>query len=120
MPPSDESTPLSDKASELLLQLWYQVQSNDRRLTRVQLRKLAQQLSSDALEAGLRSEELIIAIKESWKSREVVTRARNPERMQGVIDEFISLCITEYYPKGDDPDESRGGWDRHRTSPIKP
>src|SRR5215510_13116984 len=115
MPPSDDSRPLSDKSSELLVQLWYQVQINDRRLTRVQLRKIAQQLSSDALETGLRSEELIIAIKESWKSREVIPRSRNPARMQVVIDEFISLCISEYYPEPDDPEESRGRWGRQRA-----
>src|SRR5215510_16167318 len=119
MPPSNASRPLSDKASELLVQLWYQVQINDRRLTRVRLRKIAQQLSSEALEAGLRSEELIIAIKESWKAREVMARVRNPQRMQGVIDEFISLCITEYYPERDDAEESRGRRDRRRATPTR-
>jgi len=73
----------------------------------------------EALEAGLRSEELIIAIKESWRAREVMPRARNPERMQGVIDEFISLCITEYYPERDDPKESRDRRDRRRASPAR-
>ena len=120
MPPSGESRPLSNSASELLVQLWNQIQLNDGRLTQVRLRKIAQRLSSDALETGLRSEELIIAIKESWKSREVMTDARNPQRMQGVIDQFISLCITEYYPERDDPKESQRGRDRRRASPTKP
>jgi len=97
-PPSGNSKQqLSDKASALLVQLWQRIQVDERRVTRVSLRKIAQQVSFDARKAGLRSEELIVAVKESWKSRDGINPAHDPRSSHGTVAEFISLCIAEFY-----------------------
>jgi len=119
-PSNGESKQLPRKANELLVQLWHQIQTDERQLTQVRLRRIAQQVSLDACEAGLRSEELIIAVKESWRAREGITHVPDPQRSQVILADFISLCITEYYPKGDDTVPSRASDDRRRGSAIRP
>lgn len=97
IPPRGDSNQLTSKASELLVQLWQQIEASDRQLTRVSLRKIAQQVTFDARKTGWRPEELVLAVKGSWKLHDGIGRARDPRRSQATVAEFISLCITEFY-----------------------
>jgi len=103
-----------------LVQLWCQIQIDEPQLTRVRLRKIAQQVSRDAREAGLRSEELIVAVKESWQSREGMTHTRDPQRLQQALADFISLCIAEFYLRRNASDLATDSADEHRASGAKP
>lgn len=60
------------------------------------LRDTIQALCTDAQRAGLRSEELIVLFKTTWRSRpELATVTRG--ELNPVLDRVITMCIEEYY-----------------------
>ena len=120
IPPSGNSKQqLPHQASELLVQLWNRIQADGRQVTRVSLRKIAQQVTFGARKAGFRSEQLVLAVKESWKSRDGIDPARDPRRSQGIVAEFISLCIAEFYGWSETELEADGD-DGRRAPNTKP
>lgn len=66
--------------------------------SRRHLRDVAKRVSSDARAMGLRSEELVVAIKESWASHfDDAHPARGAKHLQPVVTELITACIEEFY-----------------------
>jgi hypothetical protein len=67
-------------------------------VTRRHLRDVARRVSADARAAGLRPEQLVVAIKESWAAHHDDAHP-NPGRklLQPMVTELISDCIEEFY-----------------------
>lgn len=66
--------------------------------SRRHLREVAKRVSSDARAVGLRSEELVVAIKESWASHlDQAHPTRGVKHLQPVVTELITACIEEFY-----------------------
>jgi hypothetical protein len=64
-------------------------------------RAAVRELCDDAHRRHLQAEQLLIAIKDAWRS---MPEARTDARLgapQHSLDRFISLCIEEYYARGD-------------------
>jgi hypothetical protein len=96
-PERNGSSALSSDANELLDELWrYAHASHERDISRELLRTVARHVSLDAHRLGLRSEELIISLKQSWRVDER-RRAGERQRLQWVLSEMISTCIEEFY-----------------------
>ena len=88
---------LSPETNEFLAQLWRQLDIDAREVSRARLRATAQHVSVDAYETGLFPEDVIIAVRESWNTREGRRPTREPQRTQAAIAELISFCIVEFY-----------------------
>ena len=60
------------------------------------LRRTIQELCVDAQLAGLRSEELIVLFKATWRARPELGTVTRGE-LSPVLDRVITMCIEEYY-----------------------
>ena len=67
-------------------------------VSRRHLRDVAMRVSADARAAGLRSEELVVAIKESWAAHhDEVHPTSDRKQIQPIVTELITVCIEEFY-----------------------
>ena len=112
----NQQASLPPEANELLRELWGEIHGEERQVSRERLRAVARQVSLCAMEKGLRPEELIIAVKESWMSPDGLTEPRERMRLQWVLADTISLCIDEFYLALRDTESRRGVPDRWRRS----
>ena len=112
----DPQSSLPPEAIQLLEELWGEIQSKNREVSRERLRAVARQVSLCAVETGLRSEELIIAVKESWNAPGGPAEPPERLRLQSVFADTISLCIDEFYRALREFDVRRGAPDRWRLS----
>ena len=70
-------------------------------VSRRRLRDVAKRLSADARAAGLRSEELVVAIKESCAAHhDDVDPSRGHKHLKPLVSELITVCIEEFYRDG--------------------
>jgi hypothetical protein len=87
---------LADVGSGALVQLWRQAQFDKRPISREALHTIARPVSWAAFDAGLSSEELILAVTESW----LAMTARGPRadpRLAGLFARLLSLCVEEFH-----------------------
>lgn len=112
----DPQPALPPEANQLLAELWGEIQRKDREVSQERLRAVARQVSRCAIETGMRSEELIIAVKESWMAPGGLGEPRERLRLQGVFADTISLCIDEFYRALRDFEPGRGAHERGRWS----
>lgn len=67
-------------------------------VSRGHLRDVAKRVSAEARAAGLRSEELVVAIKESCAAHyDDVHPTRGHKHLQPLVSELITVCIEEFY-----------------------
>src|SRR5262249_14033048 len=86
---------LPSDSGGLLADLWRSVRvSAALDISHDLLRPVARQVSLAAHEAGLRAEQLIVAVKASWIEHNGSFESR---RRQWVLSEMISLCIEAFY-----------------------
>jgi hypothetical protein len=63
------------------------------------LRNAMRALCADARRQGLRPEELIVLLKETWRTRPEL-RTMPPEEAGSLMDQVVTMCIQEYYSGG--------------------
>jgi len=67
-------------------------------VTRRHLCDVAKRVSADARAAGLRPEEMVVAIKESWAAHhDDLHPTRGRKLLQPMVTELITVCIEEFY-----------------------
>ncbi len=75
------------------------------RVEDTRLRRAAAAACEDARAAGLRVEQMLVAIKEDWAAHPEVCRLPHGRARSEVTSRFITLCIRQYYadngPRGD-------------------
>ena len=120
MTESGDSRPLPRRANDLLAHLWLQIPADERLVNHDHLRSVARQVSQIARAAGLRPEELIIGVKESWIAREELRRPTKRQRAYGVLADLISLCIDEFYLARYDPPSMHDAPDRQQQQSSDP
>lgn len=101
-PSAPGAPPLPREATDALVRLWTRTFADDAPPPSCEeLREPAHAVATAGRAAGLRAEQLLVAIKESWARRSHVVDAQGRERVQWVLDQTISLAISAYY--GDTP-----------------
>ena len=94
---------LPQRASDTLVMLWDDIRADDGAITLERLQTVARHVTWAARAAGVRSEELIIALKASWSSAHGVRRASERNRLEWIITELVSLSIEEFYRSPGEP-----------------
>ncbi len=67
------------------------------RVEDARLRRAAAAACEDARTAGLRVEQMLVAIKEDWAAHPEVCRLPHGRTRSDVTNRFITLCIRQYY-----------------------
>ena len=62
------------------------------------LRVAMRRLCADARRSGMRSEELVVLLKLTWRARPELRVSRAHGSL--VLDQVVTLCIQEYYRSG--------------------
>jgi hypothetical protein len=94
---SDAQIILPFDATELLAKLWRRIRVDSRQTEPERLRDVARQISLMAHEAGMRPEELIIAVKGRWTACGTPRGSGERQRLDSALADLISLCIDEFY-----------------------
>ena len=103
--PSSPVERLPDTPQTELTSLWrHALSSYPNGVPRGELRDVAKRVSADARAAGLRSEELVVAIKASWAAHhDDAHPARGRKLLQPLVSELITVCIEEFYRENRTP-----------------
>lgn len=69
---------------------------------REQLRELASMVSREARTRALRPEQLVVAVKESWRRHPKLRDAYSRHEALGTLADVVALCISEFFRTGDE------------------
>ena len=74
-----------------------------------ELRRAVRALADEARRRGLRAEQLVVAIRETWRSLPEARSAASRSGDAGVAARVIGVCIGEYYAGVRDASDEGGG-----------
>lgn len=93
--PSVTSAPSVD---ELLDRLWIALTyRRGETIPREQLRELVSIVSREARRCGMLPEQLVVAVKDSWKRHPKLRDAYSRHEALGTLADVVALCISEFF-----------------------